>query len=293
MQKILALWRHGHRWGTGKTQVGATLCALSLGLCMATHAFAVDALNAPLVLAGSGGNLALTRVLAEAYGKVQPGVTIEVPASIGSTGAIRAAVDGAVSLGLISRPLKPEERTWGLTVVPYAQAIVALGAHPTVADTNITFEDLVRIYDKTKTQWQDGHDIVVLTREQGESALLTLAEVIPGFQRAYEGSQQAKRWTTLYTAQEMHRVLAKTPYALGFADFGAITIEQLPIKVLRVNGITPTEEAVRQGHYPLVRTLSFVFKHDKLTPAAQAFLDFARSAAGQTVIQANGYLSSK
>jgi phosphate transport system substrate-binding protein len=179
-----------------------------------------------------------------------------------------------------------------MTVVPYARTIVVIGAHPTVVDAGITSEDLVHIYDKTRTQWQDGHDIVVLTREPGDSSLTTLAEAIPGFQKAYEASQQAKRWTTLHTEQEMHRVLAKTPYAIGFADLGAIMTERLPIKVLHVNGVAPTEEEVRNGRYALVRSLAFVFKQDKLSPAARAFIDFVQSAAGTAIIQASGYLPS-
>ncbi|MBI2875544.1 MAG: sensor histidine kinase [Candidatus Tectomicrobia bacterium] len=40
----------------------------------------------------------------------------------------------------------------GLTVRPYAQTAIVLGAHPTVADDGITVEDLVRIYQGTKSR---------------------------------------------------------------------------------------------------------------------------------------------
>jgi len=112
---------------------------------------AAEAPANPLVFAGSGGNLALTRVLVEAYAKVRPEIKIDVPASIGSSGAIRAAAEGAMSVGLIARPLKDEEQKLGLTVLPYARTVIVIGVHPTVADDGITSEDLVRIYKKTKT----------------------------------------------------------------------------------------------------------------------------------------------
>lgn len=281
-----------HHFSTRRCALALLLVALTLAVLTA-RANAAEAPARPLVFAGAGGHLALMRVLVEAYGKVRPEVKIDVPASIGSSGAIRAATEGAISVGLISRPLKDDEQKLGLTVLPYARNVVVIGAHRTVPDDGITSEDLVHIYKKAKTSWQDGHDIVVLTREPGDSTILVVEKGLPGFKEAYTESQQARRWTTLYTDQEMNRLLANTPYAIGFSDLGAITVERLPIKVLKVNGITPTEEHVRSGQYPLVRQMAFIFRQDKLSPEAKAFIDFARSAAGEAVMRANGYLPSE
>src|SRR2546430_1825556 len=74
--------------------------------------------------------------------------------------------------GLLRGPWKDEEQKLGLTVLPYARTVIVIGVHPTVADDGITSEDLVRIYKKTKTSWQDGHEIVVLTREPGDNTIL-------------------------------------------------------------------------------------------------------------------------
>jgi phosphate transport system substrate-binding protein len=73
-----------------------------------------------LLFAGSGSNLPILRVLAREYARVRPDVRIDVPGSIGSTGAVRAAADGAVTAGQVSRPLRDAERAHGLTVRPNA-----------------------------------------------------------------------------------------------------------------------------------------------------------------------------
>ena len=276
---------------TKRCALAVLFVALPLAV-FATRADTAEAPTEPLVIAGSGGNLALIKVLVEAYGKVRPEVKIDIPASIGSTGATRAAAEGAIGLGLISRPLKDNEQSL-TTVLLYARTVIVIGAHPTVAEDNITSEDLVRIYKKAKTRWQDGRDIVVLTREPGDSTILVVEQVIAGFKEAYTESQQAKRWTTLYTDQEMNQTLAKTPYTIGFSDLGAITAERLPIKALKVNGVFPAEEHVRSGQYPLVRPLAFVFRQDKLSPEAKAFIDFTQSEAGAAILRANGYLPSE
>lgn len=101
-----------------------------------------------LVFAGSGVNLQIVRLLAEAFKKSHPDEfrKIDVPATIGSTGAIQAAADGAITVGLISRPLKEQEKKLGLTVVPYAQTATAIATHPSVAEDGLTSSELIQIY---------------------------------------------------------------------------------------------------------------------------------------------------
>jgi phosphate transport system substrate-binding protein len=94
----------------------------------------------------------------------------------------------------------------------------------------------------------------------------------------------------LYSVQEMNRALVRTPHALGITDLGTVTAERLPVKVLKLNGIFPSEETIRAGRYPLSRTLAFVFRPDRLPPEARAFVEFARSEEGQRIVRASGYL---
>lgn len=247
----------------------------------------------PLILAGSSGHLAVVKRLAEAFARVHPEITIHVPPSLGSGGAIRAAADGAIAIGLVSRPLEEEEKGLGLTVLPYARTALVIGAHPSVADDGVTFEDLVAILHGTKPRWKDGHEIIVITRNPGSSTFEILGWTIPGFQRAFAESYRARRWTSALTDQEMDRLIASTPYAIGFTNLGVITVERLPIKALKVNGVAPTSENIRRGRYPLVKPLAFVFVEAKLPAGARLFLEFARSREGEKVLRANAYVPSE
>ena len=280
-----AIMRRFLTLGVGLLLVGAATAAV-----LSVRASASESPSSPLTFAGSGANLAITRILADAFTRAHPEIKISVPASIGSTGAIRAAAERAITIGLISRPLNEKEQGLGLTVIPYAKTAVVIGAHPSVVEDGITFEELVRIYKGEKLRWQDARGIVVLTREPGDSSIAALEREIPGFKEAYAESQQAKRWTTSYTDQEANKLLSKTPYAIGVSDMGTITSEKLPIKVLKVNGVFPTAENVLRGRYSLVKTLAFVFFQDKLPAEANAFKDFVRSKAGEKILKASGYV---
>jgi len=242
-----------------------------------------------LIFAGAGSHLAPMRILVDAFTRTHPGVRIEVPSSIGSTGAVRAAAAGAIAMGLLSRPIRSDEKGLGLTVLPYARTVIVIGAHPTVGDETITGRELVQIYRKVKQRWRDGHDIVVLTREPGDSTIEVLGQEVPGFKVAYLESYEAKRWTILYTDQEMSRVLARTPQAIGFSDLGAMTVGRLPIKALPLDGVAPTVQDAMSGRYRLVKKLDFVYK-EPLHPDAKAFVEFARSGAGRQALQAGGFL---
>ena len=70
-------------------------------------------------------------------------MVIEIPGSIGTRGAIKAVVDKAIPLGLISRSLKEEEKGLGITEVPYAQVAIVIAAHPRVTDENISTGELI------------------------------------------------------------------------------------------------------------------------------------------------------
>lgn len=267
-----------------------TLVALVLAVGPFSSLWAGESPPRALVFAGGGSALPIVRLLAEAFGRVRPEIKIDVPASLGTGGGIRAVADGAIDVGLLGRPLREAEKSLGLTALPFARTALVIGAHRTVADENITFEDLVNIYKGRKTRWKDGREIVVLTREPGDSSIEVLEHKVPGFKEAYAESISAKRWTVLYAEQQMNQTLARTSYAIGVSDMGAITAERLSIKVLNVNGVFPLAQNVLGGKYPLVKTLSFGFRKDELSAAARAFIDFVRSKEGAKIMRVHGYL---
>jgi len=243
-----------------------------------------------LRLAGSGSNLPLTRALADEFLSKRPWLRVRVHESVGSGGGVRAVYDRAIDIGLISRPLQPEERGRGLVTIPYARVAVVVAANPTVPIRGISAAEMLALYDGRAQFWSDGSAVVVFQRERGDSGHLAAHAVIPGFAEVDRHAWDTRRWSVLYHDRAMQEALVSTPGSIGLFDQGLAISQDLPLMMLAYEGQQPTTEGVRSGDYPLTKDLSFVLVDDGYDPLALEFIAFVFSADGQRVIRDNGYI---
>lgn len=225
-----------------------------------------------LDLAGSGGNVPLTRKLAAAFVRSRPDVNVIVHDAIGSTGGARAVADGTIDLALMSRPLRESEQQ--LTVAAYARVRVVVAAHPGVSNERLTPAQLVALYQGKRMQWRDGRDIIVIQRERGDSGHRAVAAAIPGFGAANEESWHRGRFRVVYSDRAMEAALLSTSGAIGIADAGAIAAQRLPLEVFDIGDIT--------------KELAFAWRGTP-SPLSAEFLAFVRSPEGRAIIAASGY----
>jgi phosphate transport system substrate-binding protein len=242
-----------------------------------------------LVLAGSGSNLPLTRVLAEAFRQRTPGARIVVQESIGSTGGIQAVKDGAIDVGLVSRPITDDEARLGLVVTPYARVPVVVAANPTVPDRCTSAGDLVAMYAGAFPRWSDGSRVVVLQRERGDSSFRAVSRLVPGLSAQNDAAYRENRWRVLYDDRAMQEALMSTEGAVGIFDLGAIEVQRLPIKVLCIDGAVPSTAGAAAGSYPYFKDLSFVTAGAPSGAAAE-LLAFVLSPAGRKLVASAGYV---
>lgn len=242
--------------------------------------------NTGLVLAGSGSNLPMTRLLVDGFRGQGP--TPVVQPSIGSGGGIRALLDGVIDIALVSRPLKERERALGLVSVPYARVPVVVAVHSDVPDQAITTLELVAIYAGHRHTWSDGSPISVLQRERGDSSHRSVGSVVPGFEETNEEAYREARWRVLYHDDAMTDALDSTPGCIGLFGQGAVP-PMRSIRALEVDGVRPSVDSVRRQDYPFTKDLAFVTLGEPKGRLA-TFIDFVRSAEGQRIIEAAGGL---
>jgi len=243
-----------------------------------------DSRPADLRLAGSGSNLALVRAIAARFGAAYPELHIDVPPSIGSSGGVRAVVDGAVDVGLVSRPLKAAEVARGALLTPHVRGPVALVAAPDVHADRITLDELLRLMQGAALRWPDGTPRVLLLREPGDSGNRVLRSALPGYDLALERALAANRWRVCWTDQDQEEALLATPGSVGVLDAGIARLGG------RLQVLSVFDE---QGQALLVeptalKQLGFVTVGPPSGLAAR-LIEFARSPAVADLLQRGGY----
>jgi phosphate transport system substrate-binding protein len=242
-----------------------------------------------LLLAGSGSNLPLTRALVIAFLARHREAKIVVPESIGSSGGVRALRDGAIDVGLISRPLTADEAKLGLTVTPYARVPVVVAANPSVRDECVASSALLGMWAGAQARWSDGSRVIVLQRERNDSGFLAVSRRVPGLDEENTAAYRETRWRVLYDDHAMQEALMATENAVGIFDLGAIIAQRLPIRALCVDGVAPSIEGVVAGTYPYFKDLAFVTSGPSGGLRAE-LLAFVASREARDLAASLGYL---
>ena len=206
----------------------------------------------------------------------------------GSGSGITAVSEGRCDIGLSSRALKDEEKASGLveTVLAYdGIAIIVNNDNPV---TNISLEDLTKVYTGEITNWKDlgGNDgeIVLIGREAGSGTR-------DGFETITDTKDNCKYRQELTSTGDVITTVSTNPDAIGYASLASVKDN---VKALTVDGVSPTEATIKDGSYPIQRPFVLVTKSGAaLSETAQSFYDYATSSDANEVITAAGCVPVK
>ena len=235
---------------------------------------------------GSTSMESVVKALAEAFMEQNPDVTVNYSGTGSGTG-IQAAIDGTVDLGLASRALKDEEKSNGAVENIVALDGVAVVVNPENSVTDLTVEQIAQIFTGEITNWSElgGADaeIAVFGREAGSGTRGAFEEIV--------GVEDACTYTNEYSSTgDVIGNVASNPNGIGYASLSAVDDT---VKAVAVNGVTPSEDTVKDGSYEIQRPFVMVTKEGtQLSEAAQAFLDFAMSADAAEIIAVAGAVSA-
>ena len=135
-------------------------------------------------------------------------------------------------------------------------------------------------------KFDENKNISVVAREDGSGTKSAFMEII-GLKGKTDVSGVIVATGTAAVLQEVKG----NPLAIGYDSLGYITDE---VKVLKVDGVEPTLENIKNGSYKISRPLNVVYQESKVASAVNtAFLSFLQSSDAQTIISDNGYVSTK
>ena len=246
--------------------------------------------EAPATLSGSvstNGSTSMEKVigaLSEQFMADNSGVTVTYDPT-GSGAGIEAASNGSADIGLASRALKDEEKAGGLTetIVALDGIAVIVNADSKVAD--LTVEQIGKIFTGEITDWSevggDAGTISCIGREAGSGTR-------DGFETITDTKDACKLDQELTSTGGVIEAVAGNPNAIGYASLSAVEGKDT-VKAVTVGGVACTEATVLDGSYAIQRPFVLVTKTgETLSPAAQAFFDYATSTAANDLIKAAG-----
>ena len=236
-------------------------------------------------LAGSGAATPLVREALALLRPRTPGTTWLLEDSVGSAGGVAAVADGAVDVGLVSRPLNDAERALGLEVETVATDAVVVAAHPDVAVEGLGADQLRALYSGKTRTFPDGSHASVLLRDRGESANGVLERAVPGLTAGRTGDLPFR---VLFHDAAMVEALASTPGAIGVSSLALLSGAQARLKVLALDGLRPDADALEQGRWPATRPISLVYRPER-REAVAPLLGLLRSAEGAELARRAGY----
>ena len=205
----------------------------------------------------------------------------------GSGSGIQAVSEGRCDIGLSSRALKDDEKASGLVETVVALDGIAIVVSPENPVSDLDIDTIAKIYTGEITNWKDvgGNDaeIVLIGREAGSGTR-------DGFESITDTKDACQYRQELTSTGDVINTVSQNPDAIGYASLSAVGES---VKALTVGGVEATEATVKDGSYVVQRPFVLVTKEGtKLSPAAQAFFDYALSADAASIIAAAGAVAA-
>lgn len=223
-------------------------------------------------------------ILSEQFMADNSGVSVTYDPT-GSGAGIEAASNGSADIGLSSRALKDEETAGGLTGTTVALDGIAVIVNAGSKVEDLSVEQIAQIFTGEITDWSEvggeAGTISCIGREAGSGTR-------DGFESITNTKDACKLDQELTSTGGVIEAVAGNPNAIGYASLSAVEGKDT-IKALTVGGVACTEETVLDGSYAIQRPFVLVTRTgEALSPAAQAFFDFATSSAANDLIKSAG-----
>ena len=215
--------------------------------------------------------------LGEAF-QSDSGITVTYNAT-GSGAGIQAVLEGRCDIGLASRDLKDEEKAKGLEGTVLAYDGIAIIVNPENPVNDLDLETIAKIYTGEIKNWKEigGNDaeIVLIGREAGSGTR-------DGFESITDTENKCAYRQELTSTGDVITTVASNPNAIGYASLASV---KDTVKALKIDGVTASEETIKNGTYVVQRPFVLVTKTDvTLSESAQSFFNFITSEAAQGII---------
>lgn len=245
-----------------------------------------DGNSGSLVVSGSSAMQPLIAAAAEEFMAENPNADIQVNAGGSGTGLSQVS-EGSVDIGNSDVYAEEKEGIDAAKLVDHKVAVVGIAAavNPNVGITDISKEELIKIFTGKITNWKDvgGKDqkIVLVNRPDSSGTRAVFNKF------GLDGATPAEGITE-DSSNTVKKILKETEGAVGYLAFSYFTDDS--VKALSVDGVEAKEENVQTGKFPI-----WAYQHSytkgEATGLGKSFLDYVMSDDIQsTLLKEQGYL---
>jgi len=252
---------------------------------------------------GSDTMVNLAQAWAEAYAKVEPGVSVEVSGG-GSGIGVAALLNGTCDIANSSRKLEPEEETkatekYGKHPNEHHIGYDALAIYVPLSNPikEISIEQLGEVYREGGkiSKWSElgvqlpGGDaeIVRVSRQNNSGTYHYFREAIVGKKADFKlGSRQ------MNGSKDVVDLVANTPTAIGYSGIGYRTDKVKVLNVSKKTGepaIEPNITTTLDKTYPIARPM-FMYTPPGEPDHVKKYIAWILSPPGQKIVEESGYV---
>ncbi len=268
--------------------IGKTILYLVALIIFSTCSFKLSNENV-ITISGSDTMFELNENLAREFMLDHPEISVHVKGG-GTRIGINDLIQNKADICASSRNLKPEEskllaKYYGSLAIVYLIAKDGLSVYVNPANevNDLSVEQIKKIFKGEIKNWKDvgGRDtsIQVVLRNPNSGTYLYFKEHVLGDENYTDDN------LTLPSTRDIIDFISTNKNAIGYGGVGY----KRNITQIRVEGVFPIEDNIRNDSYPLTRYLHY-FLSKKPSGALKKFIDWTLSPRGQNVIRKSGFI---
>jgi len=244
-----------------------------------------DTRQRPINVIGSTSIQPFAELLAEEFHTTKPAANVDVQGG-GSTAGLQALANGIANIAMCSRSLNKEEEVL-FTPIVIARDGLAVIVHRTNTVNELSNQQIQMLFSGQISNWKEvggeNKPVRLIMREEGSGTREAFVNLV------MDNIRVSRKALVQESNGAVKELVKNDPAAIGYMSLGLVG-EQL--KVISVDGISPTVAEVSADRYRLSRPFLFVVKAD-LRPEAKQFIDFVLSAEGQRLLEMEGLVRAK
>jgi phosphate transport system substrate-binding protein len=245
--------------------------------------------NGTIRIAGGTAHIPIMKIVAKEIKKINSNIKISI-AGGGSGVGIKKVGQGLVDIGNAGRtPSQKEIKKYNIVLHKWAIDGIAVVVNPSNDISNLTKIQIQDIFSGKITNWKDlcggaNHKINIYTRDKSSGTRKVFVKKVLNKKKIFSKA------IFVNSNGAMKRAIQNDPNGIGFMSAGFVNNN---IKGVKIDGIAPTNENIKNGKYKFVRGLYSITK-GQAKGLTKDFIDYLFSAHIQKdVLSKKGFISVK